>query len=207
MSTIDYLGFVVAGEETRPLFRASEDEPPDRARVHVEDRRRGDDRRIVTHAKDMRTLEELLEAHEVTYTVLQLPPPLTDDDLALMDAVADWRARLRAGIARTVEQTAIGGVVAEDLSFIPALGADELDEFLAQSDEFLADPATTETDWNALVKEQERRIAASDPPVIAASEEPDAIEEERPPLLTIDDLTLRYDRGAIGGPRPLVDRG
>jgi hypothetical protein len=200
MSSVEYLGFVKVGDRTRLLVRAPEEE---RDRVKEAHER---DEVIFTRAKDMPSLEALLQAHQVDYAVLQLPPPLADGETTETGPDNDWRTQASARLAQSVEQAVKGGAMLhEELSFIPALPADDLDDFLARAEKLLGLPGTTNADWNEFLLNQDRRVAAADPSSVVDSDEVAASEDGAAPLLTASDLSLAYTRGAIGGPRPLVD--
>lgn len=198
-TSVDYFGFTRVGQKTPLLVRA-----PEEKRETLRERH-GRDGVIFTEARDMPSLEALLEAHEVGYTVLQLPPPFADDEVVAAPSHSDWRTDASTRLAAAVEDASNGDALFhENYAFIPALREEDLDHFLAQAHAMFGNDDTTEGDWQQLLFEAEQLVAGQDPPVLAALEDEPPVPNEIHPLLTTDDLRLTKGVGAIGGPPPLV---
>jgi hypothetical protein len=198
---IDYLGFVAVGKKTPLLVRADDDDDRDVIRD-----RHGSEGVIFTTAADMPSLEALLEAHEVGFAFLQTPSPLADSPVVASPSVhLSWRDDARRRLSHALDDRERGDAIFhEDYAFIPALATDAVDGFLDRAFQLLDNSETTEDQWNDLLVEASRDVAALDPVTPATDEETEPSSTGPAPLFSTADLVLTRHRGALGGPPPLV---
>lgn len=204
MAPVDSLGTVMTTDGRTPLLISANAEDRDRRAKEVS----GDV--LTTRASDMRSLEELLEAHGVLFAVLERPTMASNASKANDDLILDWRDDGRRRLAHNRDIAHRDEVMDEDYVFLAALPPGKLEDVLLRARGALEDPSTTEADWLAfLVSEaEEAESALAHVPLQPDLTDRGAFDESEvlpPPLLSLSDLSVSFRRGAFGGPRSLAD--
>jgi hypothetical protein len=197
----EFLGTARTADGGAPLIvRANAD---DRERV----RREASGGVLFTEAADMPSLERLLQDHGVLYAVLEAAGPAVEEPVVPTENFTGWRDEANERIAFNVGISQSDEVMDEDYVFLAALGSDALDRFLAQAHALLADQGTTEDAWMGFLDATASSTdeAMDHTPLENTAPAEDLAETLAPPMLSIADLEIEFTRGALGGPRPLVD--
>jgi hypothetical protein len=201
-TSVEYLGFVQTTDGRSPVLARAGN-----ATAREDAKRENSGGVIFTEAQDMRSLEELLQAHEVAYAVLEAPWPAVDDIGDMHGLSPDWREEARDRLAFNLEIASEDDVMDEDYVFLAALSSDALDAFLERAYAALDKESTTEGDWGAFL---EREAVVADEslahrPLPAEKASPEPVSETGPVLLSLADLQIAFTGGAMGGPRPLAE--
>jgi hypothetical protein len=202
VAEVEYFGTVQVQGRTPLLARAGEDDRDEIRRIHSGGV-------IFTDSADMPSLEELLEAHQVDYAVLEPTAPSADDEFVeISTEPRDWRDAARQRLDFHVEAGDRDELMDEEFAFIAALAGDELDDFLKRAHHMLGDGSSTEEAWTSFLESEDAAVGAADsgsalPPLERAFESQP--EDVPAPLFSPAEIRLEFSRGAIGGPAPLVD--
>jgi hypothetical protein len=165
---------------------------------------------LLTRSQDMRSLEELLQAHQVLYAVLEAPAP-DIEEAALSDLIGGWREQARRKLKSNRDRARTSEPLDEDFTFLAAYTADDVDAVIERAECLLDDSSATEAAWGDLLRAEvqaadeylgHRVISLGEVDVSEHGEMPSGGE----PRLSVASLGIRFERGAFGGPLPLVER-
>ncbi len=198
------LGIATTADGRTALIVTENEERPKRRREEIS----GDV--LLTRAQDMRSLEELLQAHEVLYAVLEAPAPEIEE-AALSDLIGGWRANARKGMASNRDRAMTNDPLDEAYAFLAAYTSEDVDAVIERAERVLDDPTATNVSWVSFIEAEVRaaeEYLGHSP--ITLGEEHDPAEGRATfggePSLSLASLQIGFDKGAFGGPLPLAER-
>jgi len=201
--TLTYHGFVETESFGNPtLARALNTEARKRAK------RENAGGAIFLTEDDMPSLKALMAKGEIKSAVLIEAELPAVDEVDVHSTSTDWRSEARRRVAFNLEIADQADVMDEEYVFLAALTDDEVGGFLERAYKLLDRATTTEDAWGAFLDAEAEAFSetVNHEPIPMENQPRHDDEAIREPLISLESLGIAFTRGAIGGPRPLVDQ-